>query len=386
MKRMQRRTYPASFVVLVSPEQREKEMSELVVVNAVLPECVIALDHVLAMITDMLVPKTLDGAAAIGSLRLLRAFRHLERTPAAMDRAAAHGHIDVLKWLNAHSSKGCTKQALIMATKRLDQRMVEYLIRAKLDDVNGLEHSFYWAAKHGHSTLVEALGQSQYLSRYMVYEAIEMAVYEQHRTLDLVDIAHTLIKRTGTFITKLPGKLLRHAISKNNYPLLSLFAGHTCDESIADALLYALSLDQSEFSRFVHLLASRCDKSRLCNIIVSWKLDQNVERVLLSRCSGFHLGMLLINAVANKLFDDVERYSSYQVSIDLRMVALNLSVFENCPRSISGLLVKNLKGVKLDDALLEAVALGLDDAAKFIVDDCSDNGRIRAKFYKKRFS
>lgn len=49
-----------------------------------------------------------DLLARNGQLDLLKSGQAKEFSPAAMDLAAANGHLDVVKWLHENRTEGCT--------------------------------------------------------------------------------------------------------------------------------------------------------------------------------------------------------------------------------------------------------------------------------------
>ncbi|KDO24856.1 hypothetical protein SPRG_09688 [Saprolegnia parasitica CBS 223.65] len=102
--------------------------------------------------------RTLDAAAAKGYLTLVQQLdaTGIECSTKAMDQAARHGFLDVVRFLHEHRTEGCSDAALRGASEagRLD--VVRFLVDHRTE--GDLSAAFVAAAKAGRVRVVEYLG------------------------------------------------------------------------------------------------------------------------------------------------------------------------------------------------------------------------------------
>src|SRR3546814_6721985 len=74
-----------------------------------------------------------------------------------MDCAAQNGHLDVLRWLDAHRYEGCTSWAMDHAAENGHLDVIEWLHNARNRGSKCTFHAMDYAAKNGHLEIVEFL-------------------------------------------------------------------------------------------------------------------------------------------------------------------------------------------------------------------------------------
>jgi hypothetical protein len=76
-------------------------------------------------------------------------------TKAAMDGAAARGHLDVVRWLHANCSEGCTVAAMDLAAKNGHLHVIEWLHENRLE--GGTTDAIDYASRSGHLEVLKWL-------------------------------------------------------------------------------------------------------------------------------------------------------------------------------------------------------------------------------------
>lgn len=106
-------------------------------------------------------------------------------TTAAMDRAAAYGHLDVVTWLHIHRSEGCTTDAMDLAASCGLLRMVQWLHHNR--DEGCTTKAMDSAAQNGHLDVVQWLHSHR--AEGCTTKAMNRAALFGH--LDVVQWLHT---------------------------------------------------------------------------------------------------------------------------------------------------------------------------------------------------
>jgi len=108
--------------------------------------------------------KAMDFAAMYGHLDVVK-WLHTNRTEGctkwAMDFAALNGHLDVVKWLHAHRSEGCTTQAMGGAAVYGHLDVVEWLHAYRREGCT--RWAMDGAAVHGHLDVLKWLHANRVL-------------------------------------------------------------------------------------------------------------------------------------------------------------------------------------------------------------------------------
>ncbi|EQC24877.1 hypothetical protein SDRG_17230 [Saprolegnia diclina VS20] len=102
--------------------------------------------------------RTFDAAAAKGYLSLVQQLHAagVACSTKAMDEAAKHGFLDVVRFLHEHRTEGCTDAALRGASEAGHLDVVRFLVDFRAE--GDLSAAFVAAAKAGHLHVVEYLG------------------------------------------------------------------------------------------------------------------------------------------------------------------------------------------------------------------------------------
>ncbi|KAH9115559.1 hypothetical protein LEN26_000516 [Aphanomyces euteiches] len=175
----------------------------------------------------------IDWAACNGQLHVIEFLQEATDgrarcTPWAMDSAAKHGHVEVLKWLHHHRSEGCTTAAVREAARNGHLHVLQWLARhciclwsdamdlaaanGRLAVVEWLHESkrpcstkaFIGAASNGHLKVVQWLDQHR--SAYCTTDAMDGAAKNGH--LDVVVWLHHN-RREGCTTAAMDGAALR---------------------------------------------------------------------------------------------------------------------------------------------------------------------------------
>ncbi|KAE8971342.1 hypothetical protein PR003_g27892 [Phytophthora rubi] len=81
-------------------------------ITLVIPEQLQDLPHVLDLVNTFLMPETIDAAVYNDLHRVVETYGEFRLwTVGAMDGAAARGRIDLLRWLYADRTEGCSTEA-----------------------------------------------------------------------------------------------------------------------------------------------------------------------------------------------------------------------------------------------------------------------------------
>ncbi|EQC33956.1 hypothetical protein SDRG_08635 [Saprolegnia diclina VS20] len=134
-------------------------------------------------------PHLMDDFASRGFLSLVRSLheRHFECSTYAMDRAAAGGHLEVVKFLHFNRTEGCTTSALNGAISHGHLDVVRFLLEHRTEGAspNILES----AAAGGHLDVV------QYLDSLGTFACTELAVEDAARAGHLEVVKFLLANR-----------------------------------------------------------------------------------------------------------------------------------------------------------------------------------------------
>ncbi|KUF92455.1 hypothetical protein AM588_10003655 [Phytophthora nicotianae] len=115
------------------------------------------LPHVLQIVNDLLLPRTLDGAIYNDLHRLAKDYEAvLPCTVGAMDGAAAKGRLDILQRLQNTRSEGCSSAAFVGAAAHAHLEVLWWLneFYARLARPQDMVRA---AAENGHVRVVELL-------------------------------------------------------------------------------------------------------------------------------------------------------------------------------------------------------------------------------------
>ncbi|RHY29588.1 hypothetical protein DYB32_005043 [Aphanomyces invadans] len=125
----------------------------------------------------------MDHAASQGNLDLVE-FLHAHRTegctPAAMDAAASHGHIDVVKFLHSNRHEGCTKDAVDHAAANGFADIVQFLVLHRPE--GGTSETLKVYASRGDVRMVKWLHEHWKHSKWPV-QAVNAAATNGHATV-----------------------------------------------------------------------------------------------------------------------------------------------------------------------------------------------------------
>ncbi|KAE9310632.1 hypothetical protein PR003_g20219 [Phytophthora rubi] len=87
-------------------------MTSLLSVVVVLPPELRDLPHVVDLVTNLLMPETIDAAVYNDLQRVIREYGEVRPwTIGAMDGAAVRGRLDILQWLHTNRTEGCSVEA-----------------------------------------------------------------------------------------------------------------------------------------------------------------------------------------------------------------------------------------------------------------------------------
>ncbi|KAH9158593.1 hypothetical protein LEN26_002860 [Aphanomyces euteiches] len=130
----------------------------------------------------------MDKAAAFGHFEIVK-FLHENRpeggTTSAMDLAALGGHFEIVKFLHFNRTEGCSKNAMRNAAKEGHLEIVQFLHDHRSE---GCTHeTLHMAAAAGHAHVVEWLLTNR--SEGIISQALEDAA--RHGHLQVVEILHT---------------------------------------------------------------------------------------------------------------------------------------------------------------------------------------------------
>jgi len=106
--------------------------------------------HLRKLIKSFYANWTGDLAAKLGALFVLIEWGNElpMYTESAMDLAASYGHLDVVKWLHANRTEGCTKWSMIMASVNGHLDVVKWLHTNRPNVFS--PYAMGWAAENGH--------------------------------------------------------------------------------------------------------------------------------------------------------------------------------------------------------------------------------------------
>ncbi|RLN90260.1 hypothetical protein BBJ28_00016866 [Nothophytophthora sp. Chile5] len=107
--------------------------------------------------------------------------RKLEATSVAMDAAAERGHVEVVKWLHEHRSKGCTTAAMDLAAAWGHLNVVKRLHATRSEGCTS--NAMDYAAANGHLEVVQFLHTNR--SEGCTLAALEEATTNSLRRGDL---------------------------------------------------------------------------------------------------------------------------------------------------------------------------------------------------------
>ncbi|EGZ18330.1 hypothetical protein PHYSODRAFT_501791, partial [Phytophthora sojae] len=129
----------------------------LLCVAVALPTRVQALPHVTQLISDLLIPTTLDAAIYNDLQRVLGIYESsLPVTFRAMDGAAARGRLDILQKLHDTRQEGCSSAAFLGAAENNHVNVLRWLYDFYIELCNPPKE-LAAAATNGHVQAVEML-------------------------------------------------------------------------------------------------------------------------------------------------------------------------------------------------------------------------------------
>ncbi|KAE8903573.1 hypothetical protein PF005_g4478 [Phytophthora fragariae] len=140
-----------------------------------------AFPHVIQYVSDLLLPRTIDGAIYNDLHRIKKVYEpFLPRTVGAMDGAAARGRLDILQSLQSAHREGCSSAAFVGAAAHAHLDVIWWLnefyesLARPAEMVNA-------AARNGHVQVVEFLWRK--LNREELVSALEVATASGHRNV-----------------------------------------------------------------------------------------------------------------------------------------------------------------------------------------------------------
>ncbi|ETO84473.1 hypothetical protein F444_01615 [Phytophthora nicotianae P1976] len=151
------------------------------------------LPHVLQIVNDLLLPRTLDGAIYNDLHRLAKDYEAvLPCTVGAMDGAAAKGRLDILQRLQNTRSEGCSSAAFVGAAAHAHLEVLWWLneFYAGLARPQDIVRA---AAENGHVRVVELLWRR--LSEEELEAALKVASANNHTEVAKLLRSKTAINR-----------------------------------------------------------------------------------------------------------------------------------------------------------------------------------------------
>ncbi|EQC38062.1 hypothetical protein SDRG_04492 [Saprolegnia diclina VS20] len=186
----------------------------------------------------------------IAIVRFLHDHRHEGCTVHAMDAAAKHGHLDVLEFLHYHRHEGCTALALNAACANGHKDVVAFLHTHRSE--GGTAQAMDGAAAHGHLGIVQLLHATRHEG--CTDRAIEDAAMHGH--FEVVRFLHC--HRTEGNVAR----ALRNAAA-NGHDKIVAFLLPLVAAVPPDAMDFAARNGEMETLRVLHAAGAPCTKRAL---------------------------------------------------------------------------------------------------------------------------